>query len=837
MKFRHLIIACAFALMPAMAVADMTDQEILVYVSEQQSNGTSQTDMLQYLMRQGVTPQRIQQLRQKYKNLNVGANGSSSAKVPSRARSASSDTSRAYAVSQKTQGRLMGVAPKGGYDPQGADFKAMQAAFDGFMPDTTMTYYQLEPEGPKVFGRDMFRNENIMFEPAMNIATPANYVLGAGDDIFIDIYGASQLTIEGTISPDGYLQVAEYGPLHLAGLTVEQANKRAQNKLGSCYGGSKIMLTVGQTRTIQVNVMGEVMVPGSYTLSAFSTVFHALYSAGGVSDLGSLRCIKVKRGGKEIGTVDLYDYILNGESKGNIRLQDDDIILVPTYQALVNVSGKAKRPMYYEMMTSESVGKALDYAGGFASDAYTRTLRLVRKSGGFKVFNISADNMQSLTVADGDSIAIDSIQVRYQNMVELNGAVFHPGMYQLDDNTRTVRQLLQYADGVTEDAFLGRAVLHRLRKDRSTEVIAVDLDGIISGTASDITLQNEDVLFVPTIMDVRESQTLTIRGEVYEPGLYSFAHNMTVEDLILQAGGLKESASTTVKVTRREKNEKGESCVSNFTVKLKDGFAVSGADDFVLRPFDEVAVGRNTGFREQRSVSIEGEVAFEGNYGLIKEDTRISDIIAQAGGLSEAAARNGVFVLRQMNEEEMRIRRNRLDADRYNSAYSASQRASQMQTLTDLPITDSLLVERYMREDLYKVAVDIHKALSKPGCAEDLVLRDGDRIVVMAHQNTVKISGAVPYVSAVPYVEDKSLMYYLRQGGIRATRKNIKNTYIISLNGEAKAARRYMSVEPGSEIVLREKVQDLNTAQTVSVITSVASTMATMAAIVISVLR
>lgn len=847
MKLKKIILSFVCCMFSAVAMAEMTDQQILAYVSEQQARGTEQSEMIQYLLKQGVTPQRLQQLKQKYGSMSASGSSRNGSASTTRTRTGltaqqpvkgQKQASSSYAVGQKTQGRLVGTAPKGGvYDTKGNDFLAMQSAFDGMFPDSTSMFMFPLEEGPKVFGRDMFRNENISFEPAMNIATPANYVLGPGDFVYIDIYGASQVSVEGEISPDGYVQVPDYGPLRLSGMTVEQASRQAKSKLGSRYAGSKIMLTVGQTRSIQVNVMGEVMVPGTYTLSAFATVFHALYSAGGVSDLGSLRNVKISRGGQEVGTVDIYDYILNGQSKTNIRLQDDDIIIVPTYEALVNISGKVKRPMFYEMLSSESVGKALDYAGGFASDAYTRNFRLVRKSGGqYQVLNLDKDKMHSVMVADGDSLSIDSIAVRFSNMIELNGAVFHPGMYQLDENTASVRKLIEYADGLSEDAFLSRAVLQRMRKDRSREVVSLNLEAILDGTAADVTLQNEDVVFIPTILDSRDNQTLTIRGDVFEPGLYAFAHNTTVEDLILQAGGLRESAAKSVTVTRREVDSEGNTKVRNISLKLNDNLAFSD-NAFTLQPYDEVSVGRNPGYQDQRSVSIEGEVMLEGNFGLTQNETRISDIISQAGGLLSTAAQNGVFVLRQMNEEELRLRMNQLDKDRYTSAYYTATRASQMQTLTMLPITDSLMVERDMREDLYKVAVDIRKALKNPGCDADLVLRNGDRIVVLPVQNTVVLSGEVAHKGAVPYVEGKRLKYYLRQGGIRATRRNIRNAYVVAQNGEAQAGRRNVKVDPGSEVVLRQINQDMNTAQTVSIVVSIASTLATMAAVVISVLN
>ena len=838
MKLNKAILLLSLMLMPMVALADMTDQQIMKYVAEQSAKGTSQAEMLQYLMSKGVTPQRLQQLREKYNKMKSSGSGNGTSTSVDRSRTNNGTGKQgASAVAASTNGRLMGTAPKGGkFDAQSPDYMSMQDALTGLVPDSTNAdmNYMLLPEGPKVFGRDMFRNENISFEPNMNIATPATYVLGAGDVVFIDVYGAAQTTIEGTISPDGFIVVDEFGPLQLGGLTVEEANRRARAKLGSFFADSKIKLTVGQTRTIQVNVMGEVQTPGSYTLSAFATVFHALYSAGGVSDIGSLRMVKVYRDGQLLSTVDVYDYILNGQLSGDIRLQDNDVLVVAPYEALVNISGKAKRPMYYEMRPDETIGKALQYAGGFASDAYTKSMRLVRKSGGsMQVFNIDQSNLDSFTVADGDSMFIDSVLMRYENMVELRGAVFRPGMYQLGGQISSVRSLLEYADGVTESAFLNRGVLQRRRADRSMEVISLNLEGIIKGTAPDVPLNNEDVVFVPDQKSVSENQTLTIRGEVYEPGLYQFAYNTSIEDLILQAGGLKESASVN-KVTVARRNNGGR--VETFTFDLNPGFVVGNKKDFVLQPYDEVMVKRSEGYHEAQSVSIEGEVNFQGEFSLPTENTRISEVIAMAGGLTEQAAQNGVYVLRQMNDEEIRMRRNRLDDDRYSNAYNLISRSSQMQGVTTLPISDSLLVERDMREDIYKVAVDIRKALKKPGCAEDLILRDGDCIVVEGQKNTVYLTGTVPYRGAVPYVKGKTMKYYLRQGGIRPTHRNLKMSYVIDQNGQASSYRRFHKIEAGSEVYLRETTDEMTTAQKVSIFVSVASTFATAAAVVISVL-
>ena len=814
-------------LMPSLAWADMTDQQIIKYVTEQTAKGTSQAEMVQYLLSQGVSPQRLQQLKSKLSKKGNGQNGG---------RVVGDNRTRTTNAGQSTQGRIVGTAEKNGkFDENGQDFLSMESALADFPTGKEAEEEQMPVYEKKVFGREMFANENIKFEPNMNIATPANYVLGAGDQVFVDVYGASQVSIEGTISPDGDIIVEGYGPLHLSGLTVEQANQRVRTKLGAFYADSKIKLSVGQTRTIQVNVMGEVKVPGSYTLSAFASAFHALYSAGGVSEVGSLRTIKLYRDNKLVSNIDLYDYILNGQLSGDIKLQDNDVLVVSPYEALVNISGKAKRPMFYEMKPSETIGKALEYAGGFAGDAYTKSMRLVRMGGDkMQVFNIDASNLGSFLVADGDSVYIDSVLVRYENMVDLQGAVFRPGMYQLGEQITSVKSLLEYAGGVTEYAFTNHAVLRRRRADRSLEVLPIDLEGVLKGSKADVKLQNEDELFVPDRQSAQESQTLTIRGEVYQPGIYEFAHNTTVEDLVLLAGGLKESASTTkVTVARREKDGQ----IKNITLDLSKNLSVDGKSAFVLEPYDVVMVKRLEGFEEPQTVHIEGEVNFQGDFSISKGHNLLSDVLAMAGGLTEKAAANGVYVLRQMSEDELRIRQKRLDTDRYSSTYYAIQRSSQMQGVTSLPISDSLLIVRDMREDFYKVAVDIQKILKKPGCKEDLVLRDGDRIVVEGQINTVKLGGSVPYAGAVPYVEGKTLKYYLRQAGIRPTRQNRKLAYVIAPNGQASSYRRFQRIQPGSEIYQRESRAEMTTDQKVNMWIAAASTFATAAAVVISVLK
>lgn len=788
---KKFLLAVLLAATTLSGMANMTDQQIMKYVAEQQAKGTPQQEMIQYLLSQGVTPQQLQRLKQKWSKQNNNEQLEQTETVNGRMRKA----------------------------------KASAQASENTMQSADSLYMMPVEEGPKVFGRDIFRNTNVTFEPNMNIATPSNYILGTGDQVYIDIYGATQTTVDGTISPDGKITIENIGPVQLGGLSVEQATKRLRAKIASVYADSKITLSVGQTRTIQVNVMGEVQVPGTYTLSAFASIFHALYSAGGVSNIGSLRTIKLYRNNQLVTTADMYDYILNGQLSGDIRLQDNDVIVVGTYESLVNVSGKVKRPMYYEMKGSESLGKALDYAGGFAADAYSKTVRVHRKAEGeYQVLNLTSDNKYDVLAMDGDSISVDSIKVRYKNMVELKGAVFHEGMYQLNAQTNSVKGLLVIADGVTEDAYTQRAVLQRMRKDRTLETVPVDLQAILDGSAPDVTLQNEDVLIVPSLQSANESKTMTIYGEVMEEGVYAFAHNTTVQDFVLQAGGLTEKAMN------------GN---LNIVVAHRDGTSqeVSIDDRTILLPYDQVYVHGKNKDRIGGTVTIEGEVWFEGPYTITSETQRVSDVLRMAGGLTDEAAPNGVYVLRMMTEEEMRLRRNKLDNDRYSSAYNTIARSQQVQGVTVLPITDSLMIERDLREDQYKVSVDLQKALKNPGCSADLVLRDGDRIVVERQLNTVRLVGAIPYQSTVPYVKGKRIAYYLRQGGIIPSYRNRKMTYIIDQNGQAQNCRRFSKVAPGSQVYLRERATELTTAQKVSIITSAASALTTAAAVVISILK
>lgn len=640
--------------------SSMTDDQVMRYVVKEHDKGTSNAQIVTKLMQQGVDISQIRRVRNKYeRQIKQGGISGTSEEVPGkdvrRLRTNNGKTREDYTIASKKAENYSNYRVNAKedanfahtYDENDKEYMQFQNEMDYIIPDSTMMLKRLlaerEKNRKKVFGRDIFNNKELSFEPNMNIATPQNYRLGPGDAVIIDIYGASQKTIQSTVSPDGEVTIEGYGPVNVSGLTVAQANARLRNTLGSRYRSSRIKLTVGQTKTIMVNVMGEVKAPGTYTLSAFATVFHALYMAGGTNDLGTLRNIKVYRNNRLVTVVDIYDYILNGKLTGNVRLADNDVIVVGPYDCLVTIAGKVKRPMIYEMKKNESVNSLLKYSGGFAGDAYKKSVRVNRKTGReYAVYNVEEFDFSSFPVDDGDSISVDSILPRYANTVEVKGAVFRPGMYNLGEQVNSVRTLVEHAEGMTEDAFTNRAVMHRMKKDRTLEVIAVDIAGIMDGKVPDIPLKENDVLFIPTRQDKIQERTITIRGEVQYPGTYQYADNETIEDFVLQAGGLTDKASmVNVSVSRRVADNKAlqpDSVIAQtFTLSLKDGFVVDGTPGFVLMPFDEVMIRKSPGYAEQKNVKVEGEVMFSGSYTLTRRNARLSDLFAKSGGATEQA--------------------------------------------------------------------------------------------------------------------------------------------------------------------------------------------------------
>lgn len=832
----------------AYAQSSMTDDQVIKFVMKENEAGTSQSQIVTKLMQRGVDIEQIRRVRKKYERLakekGLGTTVAESDDNTSDSRlrknnSEDKDDTPSYRLKDKNKDKYKFV-----YDDTNEDWLDMQDELNGFMPDSTAMFERMKEELDKnkkrVFGRDIFNNKELSFEPNMNIATPQSYRLGPGDAVFIDIYGASQKTIESTVSPEGTVTIEGFGPVYISGMTVQQANAQLRTQLGARYSSSKIKLSVGQTRTMLVNVMGEVKAPGTYTLSAFATVFHALYMAGGTNDLGTLRNIKVYRNNRLVSTVDIYDYILNGKLTGNVRLADNDVIVVGPYDCLVTVSGKVKRPMIYEMRRDESVGTLLKYAGGFTGDAYKASVRLIRKTGKeFSVHNINEFDMASFHLADADSLSVDSIIQRYSNMVEVKGAVFRPGMYEVGNEINSVRTLIEYADGLKEEAFTARAVMHRMKADRTLEVLPVDIEGIMNGTVADIPLKKDDVLFIPTKQELMEEQTITIHGEVHYPGIYKYADNETLEDFVLQAGGLKQTASTVkVDVARRVINPKAlttDSVIARtFTFALKDGFVIDGEQGFKLMPFDEVYVRRSPGFSKQQNVTVDGEVMFSGTYTLAKRDTRLSDIIKSAGGVNDKAYVNGARLERRITPEE----RTRMEAVMKMQKESLEEEKMELAAKrgTNIDIKTTMQENKFSIGDTYFVGIELDKALANPGGDEDIVLREGDRIIVPQYNGTVKINGEVLYPNTVGYSKGKSTKYYIEQAGGFSSRAKKSQTYIIYMNGTVAKAGHNAKPRPGCEIVVPSKsINKMSLAETMTLGTSVAS-IATMIATLANIL-
>ena len=788
----------------------MSDTQIMEFIQNEMKAGTSQSQIVTKLVQRGVTVDQIRRVRAQYANQRRMGNQNS----------VYNGTAETGNARLRTENGEM----------------SQELNFTGESRQTvaiTDTYYNEEnissQNGIKVFGHDIFNNKLLSFEPNMNIATPQNYVLGPGDVLVIDVYGASQKSHQLTVSPEGAVTVPGYGPIQVGGLTVAAAQSRVRSGLGSRYSSSDVKVSVGQTRTILISVMGEVKAPGTYHLSAFASVFHALYMAGGINEWGTLRNVRVIRDGRVVSVIDVYEYILHGRLAGNISLKEGDVVQVGAYDCLVNITGNVKRPMYYEMRNTESVKTLLDFAGGFTGNAYRKSVRLTRRNGErYGVYNIDEFEQASFRVLDGDSVAVGSMLERYESMAEISGAVFRPGLYHIGEGgVTTVRSLIEQADGLTEDAFTAHAVLQRMRADRSREVIPVDVAGIMAGTVADIPLENEDVLFISTQAELITSRVVTVDGEVLFPGEYEWAANMTIEDLVMQAGGLTDAASVAkVDVSRRLMDPKSVTATTEiaktYTFSLKDGFIIDGTPGFILEPYDVVQVRRSPSFHKPRQVSVEGEVTFSGSYTLAKKNQRLSDLVKMAGGVTQDAYVKGARLIRHINEME----RARMDMARQAALHIRDGR-------------DSVSLEKLSTDSVFMVGIRLDAALKNPGGDADIVLREGDRLVVPEYEGTVKISGDVMYANTVSYAEGKSYKWYVRQAGGFGQQAKKSKAYIVYPNGTMAMARRNTEITPGCEIVVPSKPQKntLTASQWIGLGTGAASIASMIATIIYMVTR
>lgn len=817
MRKKLLMLAAALLLSGGAALAQsMSDSQVMDFIQQEMKAGTSQSQIVTKLVQRGVKIDQIRRVRAQYEKQlrSRGLSNSADAaveEVGARMRSSNSETAQ-----DLTSGRDGSQASQTA--EADARYEEIRQNVRDQRDDTSR-----ELRGMKVFGRDIFNNRLLSFEPNMNIATPQDYVLGPGDQLVIDIYGASQKSYELTVSPEGAVTVPGYGPVQVGGLTVAAAQNKVRSGLGARYSSSDVKVSVGQTRTILVSVMGEVKVPGTYHLSAFASVFHALYMAGGINELGTLRNIKVFRNGRQVTVVDVYEYILHGRLAGNVRLKEGDVVQVGAYDCLVGVTGNVKRPMFYEMRRTESVKTLIGFAGGLTGDAYRKNVRLTRHSGErYGVYNIDEFEQATFRVEDGDAVEVGSMLNRFESVAEVSGAVFRPGQYHIGDGgVTTVRSLIEAADGLTEDAFAAHGVLRRLRADRSYKVISVDVAGILSGSVADIPLESEDELFIPTQAELIASRTVTIDGEVLAPGEYQWAENMTVEDLVMQAGGLTDAASVAkVDISRRLRDPKATEATSEiaqtFSFALKDGFVIDGTPGFLLEPYDVVQVRRSPGFHTPRQVTVSGEVTFGGSYTMSKKNQRLSDLVKMAGGVTKDAYVEGARLVRRMNDMEI-ARRN-----------MAMQTARQGQGARD-----SVSLEKLAIDSVYTVGIHLDEALKHPGGDADIVLREGDELIVPEFEGTVKISGDVMYANTVAYTSGKSYKWYVKQAGGFGQRAKKSKAYVVYPNGTMAMAKRSTEISPGCEIVVpsKPKKENVTAAQWVSIGSGIAGVISSLSMI------
>ena len=767
----------AFSITPVMAqTGSMTDNQVIEYVKTATEAGKSQKQIMMELAAKGVTREQAERIKKQYEAQQSMGTELSAEQLNRQRRQDNSN--------QLVEGEM----------------DLLEAEMNNPTEQTTTEAAQL------VFGRNIFNSRNLTFAPSQNLATPANYQLGPGDEVIIDIWGANQNTIRQYISPDGNINIQDIGIVYLNGMSIDEANKYLRKELNKIYSSingdnpqTEIRVSLGQIRTIQVNVMGEVAMPGTYSLSSLSTIFHALYRAGGVNNLGSLRNIRLFRNNKEIATLDIYDFILKGKTLNDSRLQEGDVIIVPPYEMLVDIQGNVKRPMFYEMKKGETVETLINYAGSFTGNAYTKNVRMTRQNGReYQIYTIDDIDYSVFKLMDGDVVSISAMLDRYENKLEIKGAVYRPGIYQFSGQLNTVKQLIEKADGIKGDAFLARAVLHREREDLTKEVIQVDLKKILNGEIPDIPLQRNDELYIPSIHDLQDLGTIMVFGEVARPGELPFAENTTLEDIIIQAGGLRESASTVkVDISRRIKNNKSTEISSSigemFTFALKDGFVIDGEPGFKLKPYDQVYVRRSPSYQPQVNVIVEGEALYNGTYALTTKSERLSDLVQKAGGTTPFAFVRGSKLMRKANEEEMKRMANVVEIMQREMGGS----------------TDSLKLEF---ESIYSVGIDLEMALKYPGSDADIVLREGDRLIIPELINTVKINGAVMMPNTVSYNSKMDVKDYISQAGGYANGARKSKAFIIYMNGqvaEVKGSGRHQ-IEPGCEIIV--PIKDKNKA-------------------------
>ncbi len=802
MKMRRILLSLLmFCSLSALA---MTDDQVIAYIKQQSAAGKTEQQIGKELLAKGVTPEQAERIKARFEAQQGSETAVTTQSVSSMNRERRHDSSNDVTVDKMDE--IDREIDEGG---------------DGIV------------SARQIYGHKVFNSRALTFEPSDNLATPQNYRLGPGDEVIIDIWGTSEDHLRQTISPEGSIMISQVGPVYLNGMTIADANRHVKGIFAKKYAGvtdaeTDVQVTLGQVRTIQVDIMGEVATPGTFRLSPFSSVFHALYRAGGINSIGSLRNIQVLRNGKKIAGVDIYDYLFDGKTAGNIRLQEGDVIIVPPYEQLVNIDGNVKRPMYYEIKPGETIQTVIDYAGGFTGDAYSGMVRLARQSATEnELYNIDREEFASYRLKDGDILTVGTILDRYANRVELKGAVYRPGMFAINKELSTVGQLIKKADGLTDDAYADRVLLYREGPELQLEVLSLDLKAILNGTAPDVKLKRNDLLVISSIKEIQDRGQLSIQGHVARPGTYPFADNTTLEDLILQAGGLLDGASTArVDISRRIVNPSSttptEQLSENYSISVVGGLAQGEGQNFIMKPYDVVIVRRSPGYVPQEMVNIGGEVLFAGNYALEKRNERLSSIISRAGGLIEGAYTKGAYLTRKLTDEEYRMRQETLRLAMSNQDGHG----------------DSISLSKIQVSDRYSVGIDLEKAIAYPGSTYDVIVQPGDVLFIPEQQSTVKIAGDVMFPNTVVFVPGKKLSYYIDQAGGYGQHAKKGKAFIVYMNGSVAKAKRNTPIEPGCQIIIPSKPEKMGTDWTkVLALATSFSSVATMAATITNIFK
>jgi len=702
---------------------------------------------------------------------------------------------------------------------------------------------------PKIFGSDLFKNSAITFEPNLRMATPSSYIIGPDDEILLDITGDNEASYKLPVNPDGTITVEYVGKVAVSGLSIAAAKSKIQQRLSGTYpairsGQTHVDVNIGNIRSIRITLTGAVTKPGTYTLPSLATVFNALYASGGPSEKGTYRQIQVVRNNQVVTTIDLYDFLANGIQRGNIRLQDQDIIHIPVYGSRVQFEGEVKRPAIFETVSGESLLDLVKYAGGFNENAYTAKVKVLQKTDKERsVKDIYADQFADYSPNAGDQFIVEPILERFANRVSILGAVFRPGLYGMEPGM-TLKQLLEQADGVREDAFLERGIINRLRADNSAELINFNVREVLAGTATDIPLKREDKIEIASIFDLRDEYKFTVQGEVRLPGDFPFASNATLGDLIQKAGGLNESAKNArIEIARRLNNREVTDSSTSQTIVMEINEGKISNLNFALKAYDVITVLGDAGFRTQRQVKVEGEVLFPGFYTISREDERISDIIKRAGGLTSYAytegaslKRTGLSKLKAEEKKEKESAQKEIEVtsgeklteeEGFEQEITLANPNAKNKALAKLSQQQGVSAPDIEPSDL--VGIELSKILTNPKQRGDLLVLDGDIITVPKELETVKVMGEVLNPNNVIYIKGKNLKYYVNQAGGFTDNALKKRVFVQYANGAVKGKDGgYPEVKPGAEIVVPKRAprERLSSQAWVSIGAGVASTLA-----------